>query len=201
MSGADGWESIERCGVMRGKWLCKFLALEEGIPKHDVYRRVLGAIQSELLETCFMNWVRDIKQDIRREVIAIDGKTMRGMATNSRFKVGTEASIHISVRAKENQLVFAQVQTEAKSSEITAIPALLEQIAIDAADIAWMWREEGESIAIPAKEDETARDLLRCRGDLKENLKSMKQRLLKFLLRKGKNCESERYWMSSTEIG
>jgi hypothetical protein len=59
MSGADGWESIERYGVMRGKWLGKFLALREGIPKHDVYRRVLGAIRSELLESCFMNWVRD----------------------------------------------------------------------------------------------------------------------------------------------
>jgi predicted transposase YbfD/YdcC len=132
MSGADGWESIERYGIMRKKRLCRFLALEEGIPRHGVYRRVLGAIRSELLESCFMNWVRDIKQDIRREVTAIDGKTMRGTAADSRFKAGTEAkSIHmVSARAAENQLVFAQVQTEAKSSEITAIPALLEQIAI-----------------------------------------------------------------------
>jgi predicted transposase YbfD/YdcC/DNA-binding protein Fis len=132
MSGADGWESIERYGVMRKKWLSKFLTIAEGIPKHDVYRRVLCAIRSELLETCFMNWVRDIKQEIKREVIAIDGKTIRGMATRSRFKAGTEAkSIHlVSAWATENQLVFAQVQTEEKSNEITAIPLLLEQIAI-----------------------------------------------------------------------
>ena len=65
----------------------------------------------------------------------------------------------------------------------------------DAVDIAWMLRrEEGESIAVPTKEDEAARDLIRCRGDLKENQKSMKQRLLKFLLRKGSTYESERYW-------
>jgi predicted transposase YbfD/YdcC len=133
MSGADGWESIERYGLMRKKWLGKFLALKEGISKHDVYRRVLCAIHSELLETCFMNWVRDIKQDIKREVIAIDGKTVRGMARKSRFKAGTEAkSIHlVSAWATENQLVFAQVQTEEKSNEITAIPVLLEQIAIE----------------------------------------------------------------------
>ena len=132
MSGADGWESIERYGVMRQKWLGKFLVLKEGIPKHDVYRRVLCAIRSELLEACFMNWVRDIKRDIRGEVIAIDGKTVRGMATRSRFKAGMEASpIHlVSAWATENQLVFAQVQTKEKSNEITAIPVLLEQIAI-----------------------------------------------------------------------
>ena len=62
MSGADGWESIERYGLMRKQWLGKFLDLKEGIPKHDVYRRVLCALKSELLETCFMNWVLDIKQ-------------------------------------------------------------------------------------------------------------------------------------------
>jgi predicted transposase YbfD/YdcC len=65
-------------------------------------------------------------------VIAIDGKTVRGMATKSRFKAGTEVkSIHlVSAWATENQLVFAQVQTEEKSNEITAIPTLLEQITI-----------------------------------------------------------------------
>jgi len=67
MSGADGWESIERYGVMREKWLRKFLDLTEGIAKHDVYRRVFGAIKSELLESCFMNGVRDIKQNIKQE--------------------------------------------------------------------------------------------------------------------------------------
>jgi transposase len=65
----------------------------------------------------------------------------------------------------------------------------------DAVDIAWMLRRnEVESIAVPTAEDEAARDVIRCRGDLMENLKGMKQRLLKFLLRKGVNYESERYW-------
>jgi predicted transposase YbfD/YdcC len=79
-----------------------------------------------------MNWVRDIKQNIKREVIAIDGKTARGMSTKSHFKAGTEAeALHlVSAWATENRLVFAQVATEDKSNEITAIPILLEQIAI-----------------------------------------------------------------------
>jgi hypothetical protein len=109
------------------KWLGRVLALREGMPKHDVYRRVLCAIRSKLLEACFMNWVRDIKQVIKREVIVIDGKTIRGMATKSRFKAGTEAkSIHlVSAWATGNRLVFAQVQIEEKSNEISVMPALL----------------------------------------------------------------------------
>lgn len=132
ISGADGWEAMERYGKAREKWLREFLTLEKGIPKHDVYQRVLRVLQSDLLETCFMNWVRDIKREIYREVIAIDGKTARGMATKSRFKAGMEMkAMHmVSAWATENRLMFAQVPTEEKSNEITAIPLLLEQIAI-----------------------------------------------------------------------
>jgi transposase len=65
----------------------------------------------------------------------------------------------------------------------------------DALDIAWMLRrDEGESIAIPSEEDEATRDLLRCRGDVQEDLKRAKQRLLKFLLRKGIQYETTAYW-------
>ncbi|GMO51827.1 MAG: hypothetical protein Ta2G_09500 [Termitinemataceae bacterium] len=54
----------------------------------------------------------------------------------------------------------------------------------DAALIARMLKHnEVKEIYIPTVEDESARDLLRCREDLKEDLKRGKQHLLKFLLR------------------
>jgi len=55
-------------------------------------------------------------------------------------------------------------------------------------------RREGESINIPTREDEAGRDLLRCRNDLKDDLKRAKQRLLNFLLRHDKKYETNRYW-------
>jgi transposase len=65
----------------------------------------------------------------------------------------------------------------------------------DATAIAWMLRrDEGAGIAVPEKEDEAARDLLRCRGDMQDDLKRAKQRLLKFLLRQGHIYENTRYW-------
>ena len=65
----------------------------------------------------------------------------------------------------------------------------------DAALIANMLkRREGESINIPTAEDEAGRDLLRCRSDIKDDMKRAKQRLLNFLLRHGKKYESNRYW-------
>jgi hypothetical protein len=69
---------------------------------------------------------------------AIDGKTIRGSFNG---RQGSKAIHLVSAWATENRLVFTQVKTEEKSNEITAIPALLEMIAlkgcivtIDAAD-------------------------------------------------------------------
>jgi predicted transposase YbfD/YdcC len=74
-----------------------------------------------------MEWVRAIKRDITREVIAIDGKTVRG-SFNARK--GCKAIHLVSAWATENRLVFAQVKTEEKSNEITAIPTLLDMIVL-----------------------------------------------------------------------
>jgi transposase len=46
---------------------------------------------------------------------------------------------------------------------------------------------KGDSSNIPTRDDEAARDLLRCRNDLIDNQKRTKQRLLKFLLRHGRD--------------
>jgi predicted transposase YbfD/YdcC len=127
MAFAEGWEDIEKYGKAKESWLRKFLPLHNGIPKHDVYRRVFTRLKSEAVASCFMAWVRAIKRDIDREVIAIDGKTVRG-SFNTRQE---SKAIHlVSAWATKNRLVFAQVKTEEKSNEITAIPTLLELIAL-----------------------------------------------------------------------
>ncbi|GMO46139.1 MAG: ISAs1-like element ISEc5 family transposase [Termitinemataceae bacterium] len=127
ISSAKGWEDIERYGKAKRKWLEKFLPLEHGIPKHDVYRLVFIKLGPTEIEQCFMNWVRDIKQSISREVIAIDGKAVRGT-----FNAESGKSLHlVSAWATANKLIFGQVKTDEKSNEITAIPHLLEKIALE----------------------------------------------------------------------
>jgi hypothetical protein len=74
-----------------------------------------------------MNRVRSIKKTIQGEVIAVDGKTVCGA-----FNAATGTSLHlVSAWATANRLVFGQVKTDEKSNEITAIPALLDKIALE----------------------------------------------------------------------
>jgi predicted transposase YbfD/YdcC len=131
LSSAHGWEDIETYAKAKQEWLSKFLPLDKGIPKHDVYRRVFTSLDSKLIEQCFMAWVRDIKKKIDGEIVAIDGKSIKGT-----FNAASGKCVHvISAWACANKLIFGQVKTDEHSNEITAIPPLLDQIALEGATV------------------------------------------------------------------
>jgi len=70
--------------------------------------------------------VQGISQTVQG-VIAIDGKTLR----RSHDRAASKKALHVvSAWAVENRLVLAQLATEEKSNEITAIPVLLQQLAL-----------------------------------------------------------------------
>ena len=65
-----------------------------------------------------------------REVIAIDGKTLR----RSFDRASGKSPLHlVSAWAARSRLVLGQVATEEKSNEITAVPKLLEMISLKGA--------------------------------------------------------------------
>lgn len=119
--GAEGWGEIEQFGREKREWLTTLLELPNGIPSHDTFNRVFAHINPEEFERCFLEWVRALTETIKG-VIAIDGKTLR----RSHEKGAGKKALHlVSAWAAENRLVLAQLATEKKSNEITAIPKLL----------------------------------------------------------------------------
>jgi predicted transposase YbfD/YdcC len=121
LCGADGWVDVEEFGKTKRAWLETFLALPNGIPSHDTFGRVFARINPEQFQRSFLLWVQAIQQ-VRTDVIAIDGKTHRG----SHGRTNGKAALHlVSAWATENRLVLGQVAVDDKSNEITAIPQLL----------------------------------------------------------------------------
>src|ERR671912_2349629 len=74
---AESWEDIELYGRSKQAWLKTFLALPNGIPSHDTFRRVFMPIDPDAFEAGFATWVGSLVGDFEREVVAIDGKTLR----------------------------------------------------------------------------------------------------------------------------
>jgi hypothetical protein len=62
----------------------------------------------------------------QRGLIAIDGKAVGG-----HIKAGGKALHLVSAWATENRLVFGQGKREEKSTEITAMPTLLEKLVLE----------------------------------------------------------------------
>lgn len=127
LCGADTWVDIERFGRAKADWLRTFLALPNGIPSHDTFGRVFAALDPVAFETAFLGWVRELVATARGQVIAIDGKTLR----RSHDRSHGAGPLHlVSAWAETNRLVVGQVAVDGKSNEITAIPALLEVLAL-----------------------------------------------------------------------
>jgi predicted transposase YbfD/YdcC len=128
LSGAGGWDEIERYGKAKKAWLKSFLQLPHGIPSHDTFNRVFQALDPAELEKSFLDWVRSLTGLTAGEVVAIDGKSLRGTA-----KAEGKPIVHmVSAWASANNLVLGQRKTDAKSNEITAIPALLKALELSA---------------------------------------------------------------------
>ncbi len=127
IAGADSWDSIAAFGELRHAWFASFLDLPHGIPTHDTFNRVFAALDPTAFRTAFAAWMEAITGVLPAQVIALDGKTLRGSQDQ---RLGKQAIHLVSAWATANQLVLAQVQVDDKSNEITALPVLLQQLAL-----------------------------------------------------------------------
>ncbi|MCB1717992.1 MAG: ISAs1 family transposase, partial [Candidatus Competibacteraceae bacterium] len=124
---ADDWVSIAEFGRAKETWFRQFLELPNGIPSHDTFNRVFARLSPQGFQRCFTSWVRSLS-GAYAGLIAVDGKRLRRSHDRSQDK----SAIHlVSAWAVDNALVLGQVKTDEKSNEITAIPQLLELLALE----------------------------------------------------------------------
>ena len=128
--GADSWIEIAQFGEDKEEWLRRYVELPHGIPSHDTFGRVFALVDPEEFQTCFLSWIRSFYRQTSREVIAIDGKTLRRSHDRSN---GVEALHLVHAWASENHLMLGAVKTEGDSNEIPAIPKLLKLLDLKGA--------------------------------------------------------------------
>jgi predicted transposase YbfD/YdcC len=134
LAGADGPTGIHQWAVAKSELLLKCLDLPNGLPSKDVIRRVLCALKVEAFQACFVNWLKSLSDSAEqnqtnmeagRKHLAVDGKTMKG----SHDRANGIGPMHlVSVWLSNFGLTLAQVSTDQKSNEITAIPEVLRLV-------------------------------------------------------------------------
>lgn len=123
LCGAEDFPDIEEFGKRRKNWLQEFLPLPNGIPSHDTFRRVLGALDRKQFAACLFRWTQALHEATGGKVIAIDGKVLR----RSLRKKSELRPLHlVTAWASDSGLTLAQIACGDKSNEITAIPEVLK---------------------------------------------------------------------------
>jgi predicted transposase YbfD/YdcC len=144
LAGANGPTAIAQWAMLKEDLLRKLLPLPNGVPRKDIFRRVLMALQPGAFQACFTNWLQSLRDaaavatGIEQPVMPIDGKTSRRSHDKSK---GLGALHSVSVWASEFGLSLGQVATDEKSNapfqdrKGTAIPELLKLVDIRGAII------------------------------------------------------------------
>jgi predicted transposase YbfD/YdcC len=130
ISGCEHWTEIEDYAEAKREWLKSILSLRGGIPSHDTFRRVFCILDFKKFQTVFVNWTEEVRKSlkIKKDQICVDGKTLCGSANKSKL---IKALHMVNAWSTGASLNLAQVLTEEKSNEITAIPHLLDLLNIN----------------------------------------------------------------------
>jgi predicted transposase YbfD/YdcC len=138
LAGAAGPTAIARWAALKEQLLLQALDLPNGVPRKDVFRRVLMALKPATFQACFAHWLQSLRTEaaaetgVEQPVLAVDGKTLR--RSHDRHN-GLGALHSVSVWASEYGLSLGQLACAEKSNEITAIPELLRLVDIRGAII------------------------------------------------------------------
>lgn len=133
LAGANGPTAIAKWALCKQELLLRALALPHGIPRKDVFRRVLLLLRPAAFQTCFADWLQSLRlaaaeqAGIDQQVLAIDGKQAR--RSHDR-KHGLGALHAVTVWASDLGLALGQTACAEKSNEITAIPEVLRLVDI-----------------------------------------------------------------------
>ena len=136
LCGADGWVSVALFGEQKLGFLRRYLPFANGTPSHDQLGLIFGALDEAAFQTCFIAWTQALSGAIAG-VVAIEpapakagGKTVR----RSFDRAGNKGAIHmVSAFSSSQKLVLGARAVDEKSNQITAIPELIDLLAIKGA--------------------------------------------------------------------
>ena len=131
LAGANSINQVAIFAKVKTQWIKKLIYIDS-IPSYGIFWWILVRIKPEFLRQLLGAWLKSLPEGLRDQVLAIDGKCLRGTQESATLN----PTLHlVSLFAVEKGIILAQQPVENKSNEITAIPKVLEQIDIQGAII------------------------------------------------------------------
>lgn len=131
LAGANSINQIAIFAKAKVQWIKNLITIKT-IPSYGIFWWTLVRIKPEFLRELIHNWLKTLPENLRNQILALDGKCLRG----TQHSATLNQALHlVSLFVVDNGIIIAQQPVEDKSNEITAIPKILEQIDIRGAVI------------------------------------------------------------------
>ena len=191
IGGADDFVSVAAFARAKEPWFRARLGLQlpNGVPSHDTLNRVFAIIAPGPFQTCFGAFVASMSDRLKLKQVPIDGKAMRG--SKRKTLAGHRTAHMVSAWAAENGVTLAQVRTDEKSNEITAIPELLALLDVSGALV---------SIDAMGCQKDIAAQIVTQKGDYLLAVKENQPRLFEDLQRSADEALERGYAGLSTDL-
>jgi predicted transposase YbfD/YdcC len=129
LCGGQGAVDMALFAKSKEAFLRGYLKLKNGPPSHDTFSRLFRLLDPAQFGAVFQRFMAAFSKGIEG-VVAIDGKVLR----RSFDRTSGRSPLHmVSAWGCEQRLVLAQIATDAKSNEITAVPKLLKMLSLKGA--------------------------------------------------------------------
>lgn len=136
LCGADGFVQAEHAARLKKKFIKNYVPLRKGIPTHDTMARVLGDIDPDQFVRAIASLMEGLSGRPARDIINIDGKTLRGVVGTAALKrAGTaENQAHmVSAFSSLRRVVLEQLRSKRVANEVQAAQELLGLLEVEGA--------------------------------------------------------------------
>lgn len=126
LCGTETYTGMSTFSQLHIEELRRYLTLPGGVPSHDVFGAIFSRVDKAAVGKCFGMFVDAIKLGENKDyVVALDGKTVRRSGSDDHKASHIETAYLCDL-----EIVLGQVDVDVKSNELTAIPQLLEMLAL-----------------------------------------------------------------------
>jgi len=133
LCGADGFVQAEHIARLKKGFIKRHVPLRRDVPTHDTMARVLSDIDPAQFVRAFATFMEHLTGRPAKDIINIDGKTLRGVVGAAAVKraQSAENQAHIvSAFSCLRGVVLAQLRSKQVANEVRAAQELLEMLDI-----------------------------------------------------------------------
>lgn len=133
LAGCNGWDALAGFSKSKRPWFEQWFDLPSGTPSSDTFQRVLESLEPEAFAAVFEAWLVELQRCLPGELLALDGKALKGAFANA---ARTSVLHLLHVWSVDRLVLLGQVAVAGAPGELAGIEKMLATLEVAGAVLA-----------------------------------------------------------------